>query len=106
MADMTTKNERRLLVTVNGHGFFESRDGGLSWRNIKGDLPVGAAKQPRGILLNPKDPNHIIVACAGTPETGAGICATKDGGKSWHRLNTEPIFANIQCITSEFSPYN
>ncbi len=104
MADMTTKNERRLLVTVNGHGFFESRDGGLSWRDINGNLPAEAAKQPRGILLNPRDSNHIIVACAGTPETGAGIYETKDGGKSWYRLNTDPIFANIQCITSESSP--
>jgi len=79
-------------------------DGGLSWQSINGNLPIEATKQPRGILLNPKDPNHIIVTCAGTPETGAGIYETKDGGKSWHRLNTEPIFANIQCLTSEFSP--
>jgi len=92
-----------LLVTVNGHGFFESRDGGLSWRSVNGNLPAEAAKKPRGILLNPQNPNHIIVACAGTPETGAGIYETRDGGKSWHRLNIAPIFADIQSITSGFS---
>ncbi len=97
-------SKRRLLVTVNGYGFFESRDGGLSWRIINGNLPTEAAKQPRGILLNLKNPNHIIVACAGTPETGAGIYETKDGGKNWHRLNAEPIFANIQCLVSKFLP--
>ncbi len=96
--------KRRLLVTVNGHGFFESRDGGLSWRSINGNLPQEAVKQPRGILLNPKNPMHIIVTCAGTPETGAGVYETWDGGKSWRRLNTEPIFANIQCLTSEPLP--
>lgn len=92
---------RRLLATVNGHGFFESRDGGISWRCINGNLPQEATKQPRGILLNPRNPNHIIVACAGTPETGAGIYETRDGGKTWHRLNSEPIFANIQHLTAD-----
>ncbi|MCX7778569.1 MAG: hypothetical protein N2381_11055, partial [Armatimonadetes bacterium] len=76
----------------------------MSWRSINGDLPAEAVKQPRGILLNLKEPNHIIVACAGTPEKGAGIYETKDGGKSWRRLNIEPIFANIQSLTSEFLP--
>ncbi len=97
-------NKRRLLVTVNGHGFFESKDGGFSWQSINGNLPQEAAKQPRGILLNPKNPMHIVVACAGTPETGAGVYETQDGGKSWRRLNTEPVLANIQCLTAEPIP--
>lgn len=93
--------KRRLLVTVNGYGFFESRDGGLSWQRINGNLPQEAARQPKGILLNPKTPNHIIVACAGTWEKGAGIYETKDGGKNWRRINSEPIFANIQGLVSD-----
>lgn len=96
--------KRRLLVTVKGHGFFESRDGGLSWRSINGNLPAEATKQPRGILLNLKNPNHIIVACAGTPETGAGIYETRDGGKTWQRINNEPIFADICCLTAAVHP--
>ncbi len=93
--------KRRLLVTVNGHGFFESKDGGESWRCINGNLPPEAAKQPRGILLNPNNPLHIIVACAGTPEKGSGVYETRDGGANWHRLNTESLFANIQRLTAD-----
>lgn len=91
-------NKRRLVVTVNGHGFFESTDGGISWRCINGNFPPEAVKRPRGILLNPQNPLHIIVACAGTPEKGAGVYETKDSGNNWHRLNEEPFFADIQRL--------
>ncbi len=93
--------KRRLLATVNGYGFYESQDGGLTWQSINGNLPSEAVKQPRGLLLNPRNSRHIIAACAGTPENGAGIYETRDGGRTWTRLNREPIFANIQHLTAD-----
>ena len=92
--------KRRLLATVNGYGFYESTDDGEDWRCINGDLPEEAFKQPRGILLDPKDGKHILVACAGKPRF-AGVYETRDGGKSWRLLNEERIFADIQGITAD-----
>jgi photosystem II stability/assembly factor-like uncharacterized protein len=93
--------KRRLLVTSQEHGVYESRDGGLSWRCINGDLPAEAAKQPRGLLVDPADSNHLLVAIGGVPEKGAGIYATADGGHSWKRLHDEPLFAEITSLAAD-----
>lgn len=91
---------RKLVATVNGYGVYQSSDGGESWQNINGNLPPDAMRNPRGILLNPRDSRHIILACSGTPAT-AGIYETRDGGKNWKRLNQEQIFVDIQQISSD-----
>ncbi len=92
---------RRLLATSTGNGVYESRDGGASWRSIGAGLPPGAVKEPAGLLLDPADPRHLVVALAGTAETGAGVYGTRDGGSSWHRLNTEPLFGQITCLAAD-----
>lgn len=92
--------ERRLVVTSNGHGVYESRDGGASWRAINGDLSVDAVRSPRGLLLDPVDPDHMILALGGTPDNGAGIYETRDGGATWRRLNDEPTFASITSLAA------
>ena len=93
--------KRRLLATVQGSGIYESRDGGQSWHPIHGGLPAKAAKAPRGLLLDPVDPQHLVVALGGVSETGAGVYATQDGGNLWKRLQEAGRFADITCLTSD-----
>jgi len=100
--------KRRLLVTSNGHGVFESQDGGQRWRSINGDLPAEAAKEPRGLALDPKDSNHIVLACGGTVAFGAGVYETRDGGLTWRRVSEGLNVGEIQALVvdpSDFSTF-
>ena len=78
---------RRLLATVNGAGVYASVDGGLAWHSVAGDLPDKAAKIPKGLLLDPADPQHLIVALGGTVPNGAGVYASRDAGRTWKRTH-------------------
>jgi hypothetical protein len=93
--------QRRLLATVKGAGVYESKDGGLSWRPIIGDLPVAAAKEPRGLLLDPLNPQHLVVALGGVAETGAGVYASRDSGLTWKRLHETGLFADITSMAAD-----
>jgi photosystem II stability/assembly factor-like uncharacterized protein len=73
--------QRRLVVISNGNGVFETRDGGSSWKNINGDLPPATAKKPTGLLLDPADGTHLVVALE------RELRATRDGGRTWQRLH-------------------
>ena len=97
--------QRRLLATVNGSGIYESRDGGRSWRPIHSDLSVGAVKEPRGLLLDPANPQHLVVVLGGVSETGAGIYATRDGGSSWKRLHEAGLFADITSLAFDLQEH-
>lgn len=92
--------KRRLIASVNGYGFYESTDGGESWHSINGNLPPQASKYPRGVLLDPKDSKHIVVACSGSPQA-AGVYETRDGGKNWIRLNKDNLFVDIQHLSAD-----
>ena len=93
--------QRRLLVTSNENGICETRDGGATWRCINGDLPAEAMKKPCGMLLDPADTNHIVVALSGLPADGVGGHETRDGGKSWQRVNKEDLFSDIKCLAAD-----
>jgi photosystem II stability/assembly factor-like uncharacterized protein len=87
--------QRRLLAAVNGHGCFETRNGGTSWHNINGDLPGNDTNAPVALLLDPTNSNHIIFAAA------QGIHETRDGGRTWHRLHTADPFGNIKHLAAD-----
>ncbi len=83
--------QRRLVVISNGNGVFETRDGGASWKNINGDLG-GAAQKPCGLLLDPADGAHLIIA------VGRELRETRDGGRTWQRLHEDGALPTIQQL--------
>lgn len=92
---------RRLLVTVRGKGVYETRDGGDSWAAINGDLPAGAVVMPRGLLLDPADPAHILYAAGGSIARGAGVYETHDGGRTWRLLTGDLDVGDIYCLAAD-----
>jgi photosystem II stability/assembly factor-like uncharacterized protein len=101
--DMTSPvGRRRLLVTSDANGVYETRDGGETWRCLTASLPAKAAKSPRGLILDPADPQHVILALAGAPADGGGVWETPDGGATWRRLNQDQaLFWDITCLAAD-----
>ena len=89
---------RRLLVTLVDHGLYETRDGGRSWQCVNNDLPAEAAKKPRGLHLDPADPRRLVLALGGTPDEGAGVWTSADNARTWTRLDTQSLFADITSL--------
>jgi len=65
---------------TNGDGMYKSTDAGKTWAHIGLE---GTTRIPK-IVVDPKDPNIVIVAAlAGTSGTQRGIFRTDDGGQTW-----------------------
>jgi photosystem II stability/assembly factor-like uncharacterized protein len=91
---------RRLLVTSKGNGLYESVDGGLAWRSLCGDLPGAVCSQPVGLLLDPADGRHLLLAAGGSVAKGAGLYETRDGGTTWRRVSADLNVGEIQCLAA------
>jgi photosystem II stability/assembly factor-like uncharacterized protein len=67
-----------------GDGVYKSLDGGATWVNI--GLPDTHILT--GILVDPKNPDIVLVGAAGDYRSGAerGVFKTTDGGKSWQKV--------------------
>jgi photosystem II stability/assembly factor-like uncharacterized protein len=69
---------------IPGAGVYLSTDGGKTWRSM-GLKSVG---QIGRIVIDPHDPNHVVVAAFGqewTPSPDRGVYVTTDGGKTWSK---------------------
>jgi photosystem II stability/assembly factor-like uncharacterized protein len=65
---------------TDGNGIYKSSDGGKTWVHTGLE---GTTKIPK-IIVDPKDPNIVIVAAmGGTTGTQRGIFRTDDGGQTW-----------------------
>lgn len=66
-------------------GLYRSKDGGKSWKRLRGGLPEDVAASD--VAINPKDPDVLYVALGdpfGHPDNG--IFKSTDGGDSWKKL--------------------
>jgi photosystem II stability/assembly factor-like uncharacterized protein len=93
--------KRRLLATVSGYGVYESTDGGTTWRCRNGNLSPEVARNPRGLLLDPADPHHLLLAAGGSVAKGAGVYETHDAGSTWQRLGAELNVGEIQSLAAD-----
>jgi photosystem II stability/assembly factor-like uncharacterized protein len=65
-----------------GNGLYKSTDAGKTWTHVGLDF----AKQIPSILVDPKDPNVLLVAVLGDffhPSENRGVFRSTDGGKTW-----------------------
>jgi photosystem II stability/assembly factor-like uncharacterized protein len=68
-----------------GAGVYKSTDAGQTWSY----LGLGDTRQIGRVLIDPKNPNIVLVASLGHgfgPNTERGVYRTTDGGKTWTRV--------------------
>ncbi|HEY8315030.1 MAG TPA: hypothetical protein VIG51_12785 [Candidatus Baltobacteraceae bacterium] len=81
-----------------GDGVYKTTDGGKTWTN----LGLKATRHISRILVDPKNPNHVIVGALGDvfkDSTDRGVYVTDDGGKSW----TKTLYVGPQSGPSEMA---
>ena len=86
-----------------GDGIYKSIDGGATWKNIG----LRDSRQIGRIVINPRDPNIILVAALGHaygPNPERGIFRTTDGGKTWEKVLSKD--ENTRGIDVAFDPNN
>jgi photosystem II stability/assembly factor-like uncharacterized protein len=74
-----------------GDGVYKSTDGGRSWQH----LGLDATKQIPSILVDPRDPNVVMIAAQGNVHQRSdtrGVYRSTDGGQSW----TKTLFVDDQ----------
>lgn len=86
-----------------GDGIYKSTDAGKTWQH----LGLRAAQQIGAILIDPKDPNRVLVAALGHPygpNPERGVFRSLDGGVRWERVLYKD--ENTGAIDLAFDPRN
>jgi photosystem II stability/assembly factor-like uncharacterized protein len=88
---------------AQGIGMFRSDDGGKSWQAIG----LGDTQQIGRIIVDPKNPNIVLVAALGHPygpNAERGVFRSTDGGRHWTRTLYKD--ADTGAIDLAFEPGN
>ncbi|PTX99513.1 hypothetical protein DB346_16890 [Verrucomicrobia bacterium LW23] len=87
IAIIPTGNPQIYYLHTDVGGFYRSDDGGANWHMLHGSLPATVGnQQPRGLVVDPRDPNCILVATGSHWEAQPdGIYRSSDGGKTFER---------------------
>ena len=74
----------RGVMSSYGDGVYKSTDAGKTWQH----LGLALTRHISGIRIDPKNPDHVIVAAQGAiygPGEERGIYKSTDGGKNWKK---------------------
>ncbi|MGA3298529.1 MAG: hypothetical protein ABSD87_00460, partial [Candidatus Acidiferrales bacterium] len=89
---------------TNGDGVYRSTDAGATWTNIG----LKDSRYISTVIIDPKDPNIILVGVLGHPILGAlgpsenrGVYKTTDGGKSWKKTLYRDELAGVSNMAAD-----
>jgi photosystem II stability/assembly factor-like uncharacterized protein len=88
----------RGVMTHHGDGVYKSIDAGKSWKK----MGLDATQHISRIVVNPKDPNHLLVGAQGalySKSKERGIYKSTDGGVTWKNV----LYVNDQTGCVELS---
>jgi photosystem II stability/assembly factor-like uncharacterized protein len=86
---------------AQGDGLYKSADGGKTWTKIG----LADTQQVGRILVDPRDPNRVLVAALGHPygpNAERGVFRSTDGGGTWQRVLFKD--ENTAAIDLAFKP--
>jgi photosystem II stability/assembly factor-like uncharacterized protein len=86
-----------------GDGIYKSTDGGKTWKH----LGLRDGEQIPAILVDPHDPDRVLVAVLGHPygaNVERGVFRSTDGGQTWHKVLYKD--ENTGAVALAFEPGN
>jgi PKD repeat protein len=90
-------SNNQVIYVLKGSGICKTTDGGTTWTNVTGTVPVGSAS-PEFISIDPLDPNNAWVVLSGYSAANK-VFMTTNGGTTWTNFtaNLPNIPANC-CV--------
>jgi photosystem II stability/assembly factor-like uncharacterized protein len=88
-----------------GNGVYKSTDAGKTWQH----LGLDETKQIPSLLVDPKDPNLVLVAAQGNVHTHSnqrGVYRSTDGGRTWTKTLYIDTDTGIQKLASAYDRPN
>ena len=85
-----------------GDGVYRSLDGGLSWEN----MGLEDSGQIGRILVDPRDPNVVLVAAQGplwSAGGGRGLYRSTDGGTTWEKVLGGGEYTGVNEVVADLS---
>lgn len=74
-------SNNQIIYVLKSAGIYKTTDGGATWSNVTGSVPVGSAA-PEFITIDPTDPNNAWVVLGGY-SAGNKVFVTTNGGSTW-----------------------
>ncbi|MCC6370268.1 MAG: T9SS type A sorting domain-containing protein [Bacteroidia bacterium] len=93
-------SNNQVIYVIHGSSIRKSSNGGSSWTNVTGTIPVGGAA-PTFITISPTDPNRAWVTLSGY-SAGNKVFQTINGGTSW--TNVSSNLPNLPANCSVYQP--
>lgn len=93
--DVAPSNSSYIYVATFGH-IYRTTDGGTSWSDITGTLPVTSAAIT-GITVSQSDPDKVWVCFSGF-SAGNKIFKTNNGGSSWTNISSGIPNVPVNCL--------
>lgn len=92
-------NNQVIYVLHGTPGIYKSTDGGATWTNVTGTVPVGTA-YPTNVCISSTNPNMVWVTLSGY-SSGNKVFQSTNGGTTWTNYSTGLPNLPANCIMYE-----
>lgn len=89
-------SNNQVIYVLKTGGVYKTINGGTSWTNVTGTIPVGSA-QPEYVCVDPTDANNAWVVLSGY-SSGNKVFVTTNGGTSWTNISANLPNLPANCI--------